>query len=63
MGTAAAANGVIIYTIGLGSDLDATLMQDIADIGNGAYIQSPDKEDLDETFDAVASLIKVRILE
>jgi len=59
----AANQGITIYAIGLGENLDEALMQDIADIGNGQYIQSPDKDDLDETFDAVAALIKVRILE
>ena len=60
---AAAADGITIYTIGLGNDLDAALMQDVADIGNGAYIQSPDTNDLMATFDTVAAMIKVRILE
>ena len=59
----AAALDITIYAIGLGTNLDEVLMQDIADIGNGAYIQSPTAADLDETFDAIAAMIKVRILE
>jgi von Willebrand factor type A domain-containing protein len=59
----AAALGITIYAIGLGSNLDEALMQDIADIGNGAYIQSPTADDLDATFDEIAAMIKVRILE
>ena len=60
---AAAALGITIYAIGLGTNLDEVLMQDIADLGNGVYIQSPTAADLDGTFDAIAGLIKVRILE
>ena len=60
---AAAADGITIYAIGLGTNLDEALMQDVADIGNGAYIQSPTAADLDDTFDTIAAMIKVRILE
>lgn len=59
----AAGYGVTIYTIGLGNNVDAALMLDLADAGNGAYIQSPTAGDLDTAFDTIASLIKVRILE
>jgi hypothetical protein len=59
----AAADGITIYTIGLGLNLDEALMQDLADIGNGVYVPSPTAADLDATFDKIASLIKVRILE
>lgn len=61
--TQAAADGVVIYTIGLGANIDATLMQDLATIGNGAYVPSPTAGDLATTFDTIAALIKVRILE
>jgi Flp pilus assembly protein TadG len=60
---AAADQGIIIYTIGLGDEVDDALMQDLADIGNGAYVPSPTAADLDATFDTIASYIKVRILE
>lgn len=59
----AANAGVIIYTIGLGANVDAALMNDIATIGNGVYVPTPSAADLDSTFDKIASLIKVRILE
>ena len=59
----AAGHGITIYAIGLGTNLDEALMQDLADIGNGAYIQSPTAGDLDAAFDEIAALIKVRILE
>jgi len=60
---AAAADGITIYTIGLGANVDAALMQDIADLGGGEYVPSPTAGDLTATFDTIASLIKVRILE
>lgn len=60
---AAAAQGITIYTIGLGANVDAALMQDLADLGSGAYVPSPTAADLDDTFDTIAALIKVRILE
>lgn len=59
----AAADDVVIYTIGLGANVDTALMQDLATIGNGVYVPSPTAADLDSTFDTIASLIKVRILE
>lgn len=59
----AAADGITIYTIGLGGNIDAALMQDLADIGGGAYVPSPTAGDLATTFDTIAALIKVRILE
>ena len=60
---AARALGITIYTVGLGNDLDIALMQDIADIGNGLFIQSPTPAELDATFQAVADDLKVRILQ
>ena len=60
---AARALGITIYTVGLGDDLDIALMQDIADIGNGLFIQAPTPAQLEETFQAVADDIKVRILQ
>ena len=59
----AAAHNITIYTIGLGNNLDAALMQDLADTAGGVYIQSPTSADLDEAFDTIAAMIKVRILE
>ncbi len=59
----AADDGVVIYAIGLGANVDTALMEDLAAIGNGAYVPSPTAADLDDTFDTIASLIKVRILE
>jgi len=60
---ASAALGVRIYTIGLGTDLDLALMQDIADIGGGLFIQSPTPAELEATFQAVADDIEVRLLQ
>ena len=60
---AAAAHDITIYTVGLGTNLDLALMQDLATIGNGLFIQSPTPAELEETFDAIADDIKVRILQ
>jgi Flp pilus assembly protein TadG len=60
--TAAANAGVVIYTIGLGSDVDASLMQDLATIGHGAYVYSPSGAQLQDTFDRVARLVRVKLL-
>lgn len=61
--TAAALDGVTIFTIGLGANVDGVLMQEIADIGGGEYILSPSAAELEATFDAIAALIKVKILQ
>ena len=60
---ASAALGVRIYTIGLGAELDLALMEDIADIGDGLFIQSPTPAELQATFQAVADDIEVRLLQ
>ena len=59
----AAANNITVYTIGLGNNIDAHLMQSLANIGGGAYIPSPTAGDLDDAFDTIAAMIRVRILE
>lgn len=59
----AAAQNITVYTIGLGDNVDEFLMQEIADIGGGTYINSPTAAELDATFDTIASLIKVKILQ
>jgi hypothetical protein len=38
-------------------------MQDIVDIGNGLFIYAPTQAQLEETFQAVAGNIEVRILQ
>ncbi|MDA1145341.1 MAG: VWA domain-containing protein [Chloroflexi bacterium] len=60
---AAAAQGITIYTIGLGASADDALLQDLATLGNGVYVPSPTAGDLGATFDKIAALIKVKILE
>ncbi|HYI20263.1 MAG TPA: VWA domain-containing protein, partial [Solirubrobacteraceae bacterium] len=42
--------GVTIYTIGLGDDIDGTLLQSIADGTGGIYTQVDDPSDLPEVF-------------
>jgi len=59
----AADAGMRIYTIGLGSSVDATLLQDVASIGGGAYVYAPSAADLASTFETIADLVRVQILE
>jgi von Willebrand factor type A domain/Putative Flp pilus-assembly TadE/G-like len=60
---AARARDITIYTVGLGNNLDLALMQDLADIGNGLFIQSPTPAELQATFEEIADDINVRILQ
>jgi len=60
---AAADAGMRIYTIGLGDSVDATLLQDIANIGGGAYVYAPSGAELAATFETIADLVRVQILE
>jgi Putative Flp pilus-assembly TadE/G-like/von Willebrand factor type A domain len=60
---AAANNGITIYTIGLGPDVNDSLLQSIADVGGGIYLNAPTADDLQDTFDAIADSIRIRILQ
>jgi len=55
--------GMVVYTIGLGASVDATLLEDIADIGGGAYVYAPSSGDLADTFETIANLVRVRITQ
>ncbi len=46
----AAAAGIKIFTIGLGADINATMLQDIAIKTNGQYYFAPTAQDLDDIF-------------
>jgi hypothetical protein len=59
----AANNGIAIYTIGLGPDINETLLQNIADVGGGFYLNAPTEEDLEATFEEIADAIRIRILK
>jgi Flp pilus assembly protein TadG len=61
--TTAANAGIDIYTLGLGDDIDPVLMQDIADIGRGSYVYAPDGGAIAATFEQVANMVRVRILQ
>lgn len=50
----AAAQGVEVNTIGLGSGIDKQELQAIADTGNGDFFQAENAEELPEVFDRVA---------
>ena len=59
----AANNGIAIYTIGLGPNVNDALLQDIADVGGGIYLNAPTADDLEDTFEAIADAIRIRILQ
>lgn len=59
----AANNGITIYTIGLGPSVNDSLLQDIADVGGGIYLNAPTADDLEDTFEAIADAIRIRILQ
>ena len=50
----AAGNNIVIYAIGLGPDVDAALMQNIADITGGTYYYAPDASDLEHIYEEIA---------
>ncbi len=47
-----------VFTIGLGDDVNATLLQAMADAGNGEYLFAPTPQDLEELFRRVADTIQ-----
>lgn len=59
----AANNGIAIYTIGLGPSVNDTLLQDIANVGGGIYLNAPTADDLETTFEQIADAIRIRILQ
>jgi hypothetical protein len=50
----ASAYGITIYTIGLGSDVNATLLQQIANNANGKYYFAPDSSTLGQIYQQIA---------
>ncbi len=59
----AAAAGYAIYTIGLGDGADHDLMEELAEIGGGQYVYAPSADEIGATFQQIANLVKVRILQ
>ena len=53
-----AAEGGSVFTIGLGADVNATLLQAIADAGNGEYLFAPTPQDLEDLFRRIADIIQ-----
>jgi Mg-chelatase subunit ChlD len=58
----AADGDIIIFTIGLGYDVDETFLQDLADIGGGAYYFAPTTAQLDEAFRAIAEQTHIALV-
>lgn len=59
----AADEGFVIYTIGLGAGADHDLMEELAEIGGGEYVYAPSSAEIGATFQQIANLVKVRILQ
>lgn len=53
----ASAHGIKIYTIGLGNDANAALLQDIAAQTGGSYYYAPDSDGLEAIFSGIAKEI------
>jgi hypothetical protein len=58
-----AADGeIIIFTIGLGGDVDSSFLEEIADIGGGSYYFSPTIAELDDAFQAIAEQTHIALV-
>jgi uncharacterized protein YegL len=53
-----AATGACIHTIGLGNDVNATLLEAMAEAGNGLYFFAPTSADLEELFLDISHLLQ-----
>jgi hypothetical protein len=56
--TRAAAEGVVIYTVGLGSGIDEALLRRIADGTGGRYFSAPSADDLVAAFEEIGEVIR-----
>lgn len=59
----AADGDIIIFTIGLGYDVDASFLEDIAEIGHGTYYFAPTTAQLDEAFRAIAEQTHIALVK
>jgi uncharacterized protein YegL len=53
-----AATGACVHTIGLGNDVNATLLEAMAESGNGLYFFAPTSADLEELFLEISQLLQ-----
>jgi len=58
----AAANGIVIFTIGLGQEADMGLMQDIASIAGGEAFFAPTAADLISIYQTIFERIRLRLV-
>ena len=59
----AKARGIVVYTIGLGSDTDGALLQQIADLTGGKYFYAPDSSQLNNIYLEIAEDLLKREFE
>ncbi|GIW13866.1 MAG: hypothetical protein KatS3mg062_1305 [Tepidiforma sp.] len=53
---------IMIFTIGLGNDLNISFLQDLADIGGGKFYHAPTTAQLDEAFQAIAEQTHIALV-
>ena len=63
MAEAAAAQGIQLYTIGLGATVDSDYLTELAELANGAYVESPTAADLEAAFAEVARKARISFTE
>lgn len=60
--TAAAAEDIIVYWIGLGDGVMDCLLEDLAELGTGEYVAAPSVADLDDAFKAIAEKTHIALI-
>lgn len=54
----AAENGIRIYTIGFGDQMDRELLSEIAALGGGTYYEAPDQETLETIYETIVNQLR-----
>jgi Flp pilus assembly protein TadG len=60
---AAVEDGIRVFVIGLGDDVDSDFLEEIAELGGGEYIEAPTGDDLEQAFQTVARLASLQFVE
>ncbi len=59
----AAGRAIVIYTIGLGADVDQQMLRDIASITGGEFFYAPSASDLTGIYATIFEMIKLRLVQ
>jgi len=54
----AVSSGVLVFTVGLGDSIDATVLENIAAQTGGVYYEAPTSQDLQAIYEAISSVLK-----